>query len=159
MNLTLIIILITVGISLFAWNNPGLYTRFLMNPYQVFHQGQVYRMVTSGFIHSGYIHLGFNMFTLYFFGNAVETIFGQVLGPGATLIFVLYYVSAIIISDIPTAIKNKNNPGYNSLGASGAVSAIQQHADRLAEHRRLPADRRLLGACQGAVRNGRRSGP
>jgi membrane associated rhomboid family serine protease len=33
-------------------------------------------------------------------------------------------LSAIIVSDLTTLKKNKDNPGYNSLGASGAVSAI-----------------------------------
>jgi membrane associated rhomboid family serine protease len=34
------------------------------------------------------------------------------------------YLSAIVISDIPSLLKHKENPNYNALGASGAVSAV-----------------------------------
>jgi len=65
------------------------------------------------------------MFTFYFFGAVVEQLFSQILGPTTgSVVFILFYLSAIILSDIPVALKNRNNPGYNSLGASGAVSAM-----------------------------------
>jgi membrane associated rhomboid family serine protease len=124
MSITLIIIAATVIVSFAAWNNGNIYYGFMMNPYEIFTQHQYWRLLTSGFIHSGYVHLGFNMFTFYFFGQVVEIIFGQVLGEAGTLFFILFYLSAIVVSDIPTAIKNRKFPGYNSLGASGAVSAM-----------------------------------
>lgn len=124
LSITLIIIIVTVAISLAAFNNPNIYQKGLMNPYMVFRKNEYHRLISSGFLHGSYIHLGFNMFTLYFFGRVVEQVFGQILGNQSTLVFVLFYISAIIISDLPTAFKNKNNPGYNSLGASGAVSAM-----------------------------------
>jgi len=40
------------------------------------------------------------------------------------LYFAALYLGGIIVSDIPTQIKHRNNPGYSSLGASGGVSAI-----------------------------------
>jgi membrane associated rhomboid family serine protease len=124
MSITLIIIAVTVVVSLVAWNNGNIYYGFMMNPYEIFKQNQYWRMLTSGFIHSGYVHLGFNMFTFYFFGNVVEIIFDQVLGSSGSLIFIVFYLSAIVVSDLPTAIQNRHRPGYNTLGASGAVSAL-----------------------------------
>lgn len=124
LSITLIIIIVTVAISLAAFNNANIFQKGLMNPYMVFRKNEYYRLISSGFLHGSYIHLGFNMFTLYFFGRVVEQVFGQVLGDQSVLIFVLFYLSAIVISDLPTAFKNKSNPGYNSLGASGAVSAM-----------------------------------
>ncbi len=124
-SLTLLLIIITVIVSLYAWNNGNVYYGMMMNPYQVFGRKQYWRMISSGFIHSGYIHLGFNMFTFYFFGGIVEQLFGSILGRATgSLVFILFYLSAIILSDLPVAWRNRNNPGYNSLGASGAVSAI-----------------------------------
>lgn len=70
------------------------------------------------------MHLLFNMFSFYFFGRAVEQIFKMVFGNAGGLYFILFYVVAIVVSDLPTYLKNRNNPGYNSLGASGAVSAV-----------------------------------
>lgn len=124
MSITLIIIAVSIVISLIAWNNGNIYYGFMMNPYEIFKQKQYWRLVTSGFIHSGYMHLGFNMFTFFFFGNVVEIIFGQILGSSGTMVFILFYLSAIVISDLPTAIQNRHYPGYNSLGASGAVSSM-----------------------------------
>ena len=95
-----------------------------MNPYLVFHKKEYWRLIASGFIHGSYIHLGFNMFTFYFFGRVVEQVFGQVLGGSSTIVFVLFYLSAIVVSDLPVAFKRKNDIHYNSLGASGAVSAM-----------------------------------
>lgn len=126
MNLstTLLLIGITAVISLLAFNNTSLYTRFLMNPYMVFRKRQYWRLVTSGFIHANYMHLGFNMFTFYFFGHVVEQRFGQLFGHMGTVLYVLFYLSAIVISDLPIAWKKRDQIHYNSLGASGGVSAM-----------------------------------
>lgn len=124
MSGTLLIIIVTVAVSLYVQNKDVLY-RFVMNPYQVIHRKEYWRLITSGLIHSGLIHLGFNMFTFYFFGNVVEQIFKYILGPSTgNIIFFIFYLSAIVVSDIPSLVRNRNNPGYNSLGASGAVSAM-----------------------------------
>lgn len=124
MSISLIIIVVTVLVSFSAWNNGNIYYGFMMNPYEIFKQKQYWRLLTSGFIHSGYVHLGFNMFTFYFFGSVVEIIFNQVMGGSGGLLFIFFYLSAIVVSDLPTAIQNRKFPGYNSLGASGAVSAM-----------------------------------
>ena len=64
------------------------------------------------------------MFAFFFFGRVVESYFSQLLGGNAWIAFILFYLTAIVISDLPTIFKNRQNPGYNSLGASGAVSAV-----------------------------------
>jgi len=120
MNTTIILILVTVGISILAWNRRDLYQKWILNPYQVFHRQEYWRFITSGFLHLNYTHLFFNMFALYFFGRNVSYYFGQ-KGP---LMLILLYLLGIIISDIPTYLKHRNNPNYNSLGASGGVAAV-----------------------------------
>lgn len=124
MSYTLIIIIVTVAISAAAWNKPGMYYGWMFNPYQISKNGQLYRFVSSGFIHDGWVHLGFNMFTFYFFGRNVELIYTYVLGSSGPIVFVAMYLSAIVISDLPSFFKYKDFQGYNSLGASGGVSAM-----------------------------------
>ncbi len=124
MSYTLIIIIVTVATSVSAWNKPGMYYGWMFNPYQIARNGQVYRFLSSGFIHDGWVHLGFNMFTFYFFGRNVEQIYTYVLGPSGPTFFVVMYLLAIIVSDLPSYFKYKDFQGYNSLGASGAVSAM-----------------------------------
>ncbi|AQG82169.1 rhomboid family intramembrane serine protease [Spirosoma montaniterrae] len=124
MNITLVIILVTVGVSLAAWNNPALMSRWIMNPYQVMNRGQYYRLLTSGFLHADWGHLLFNMLSLYFFGGFIEQVFAYLFGGNGGLYLIGFYLVGIVVSDIPTLLKHRNNPSYNSLGASGGVSAI-----------------------------------
>ncbi len=125
MSITLIIIVVTVLASLYAWNNASIMQKWIMNPYAVNTRKEYYRFVTSGLIHNDYTHLFFNMLTLYFFGEAIErvykSLFGLTLG---SVLYVIFYVVAVIVSDIPTYMKHKNQPHYNSLGASGGVSGV-----------------------------------
>jgi membrane associated rhomboid family serine protease len=122
--ITFIIIGITVAASFLAWKRTELFGRLMMNPYAISHKGEYFRFVTSGLIHKDHMHLLLNMFSFYFFGLAVERVFYEVFGALGGIYFVILYVIAIVVSDLPTYLKNKDNPGYNSLGASGAVSAV-----------------------------------
>ncbi|GAB3559616.1 rhomboid family intramembrane serine protease [Spirosoma fluminis] len=124
MSVTLIIILITVGISLWAWNDYAVMDRWIMNPYRVANRGEYYRLLTSGFLHADWSHLLFNMLSLYFFGGFIEQVFGLLFGASGAIYLIGFYLVGIIVSDIPTFLKYRNSPNYNSLGASGGVSAI-----------------------------------
>ncbi|MFT7031894.1 MAG: membrane associated rhomboid family serine protease [Cyclobacteriaceae bacterium] len=124
MSITIILIIITIAISMAGWRNPVLQYKLTMNPYAVTKNGQFYRMITSGFIHNNWTHLGFNMFTFYFFGSNIEYLLSRMFGAGGSYYFIALYVIAIVVSDIPSILKYKDQPNYNSLGASGGVSAI-----------------------------------
>lgn len=124
-SVTIIIIVITVAASLYAWNKPEVMYKWIFNPYSVYTKNEYWRFVTSGLIHQDYMHLFFNMFTLYFFGSAIEYYYSSLYGSTTgILLYVGMYIVAIIISDISTYIKHRHNPAYNSLGASGGVSAV-----------------------------------
>ncbi|MES2734392.1 MAG: rhomboid family intramembrane serine protease [Bacteroidota bacterium] len=114
---TVIIIILNVVASLYAWNNQSVMQKWMMNPYSIDNRQEYWRFITSGFIHNDYTHLFFNMFTLFFFGGIVESEIGGNL-------FVILFILGIIISDIPTYLKNRKNQYYNSLGASGGVSSV-----------------------------------
>ncbi|MBS1548755.1 MAG: rhomboid family intramembrane serine protease [Bacteroidetes bacterium] len=122
-SITVILIAINVIISLIGFSNRDFMRKLIMWPYGVKRQQQYYRMVSSGFLHADYIHLFFNMFTLYFFGTNLEFIFSQ-LHLGGEAAYLLLYFMALVVSDLPSYLKHRNDPGYQSLGASGAVSAV-----------------------------------
>jgi membrane associated rhomboid family serine protease len=124
LSVTIGIIIITVGVSLYSMRQASIQYSLTMNPYMITKRGQYYRLVTSGFIHNDHMHLLFNMFTFYFFGSQLEYIFNYIFGGLGTVYFIAMYILGIIVSDIPTLLKHQNNHAYNSLGASGAVSAI-----------------------------------
>ncbi len=113
-----IIFFVTIGISLYAmYGNRSLYNKMILSPMKVVHQNQWYLLITSGFIHADLMHLFFNMISFYFFAFQLENKIG-------TENFLIIYFGALILSDISTVIKNKDNPNYRSLGASGAISAV-----------------------------------
>lgn len=122
--ITFIIIAITVITSLLAFGNRQLLSNLIFNPYVIDKRNQYYRFITAGFIHADFMHLLFNMYALYLFGGIVETAF-KVIFPGiGTLLYIVLYFSALIMSSTFPFYKHKEDPGYNALGASGAVSAV-----------------------------------
>jgi membrane associated rhomboid family serine protease len=121
MPITLIIIAITCIVSYMAFNNRRLMDDLILWPPAITRQREYHRLVTYGVVHADFNHLLFNMFTLYFFGRAMEPFFTDRLG---TFGFVLFYLGGLVFSILPTYFKNRENPAYRSLGASGAVSAV-----------------------------------
>jgi membrane associated rhomboid family serine protease len=124
MSLTLIIIVFTVIVSFYGFNNPDILNKLMHNPYKVSMNKEYYRLLSSGFIHADYMHLLLNMYGLYIFGSAVENTFDYNLGGSGKIYFLLLYILGIIISSLPDFFQKKNNAYFNSLGASGGVSSI-----------------------------------
>lgn len=118
---TIAILIATCAISFLAFKNEKLINDLILWPPAISRGKQYYRLVTYGFIHADGTHLLFNMITLFFFGSLVEQFVSSYIG---TLGFILFYLSAIVVSILPTFMQNANNPAYRSLGASGAVSAV-----------------------------------
>jgi membrane associated rhomboid family serine protease len=105
-----------------------MFAKLQFNPYQVYHRKEYFRLLSHGFIHADWMHLIVNMFVLYSFGNVVESYFKQLEAMGVIhfpiLYFTFLYLAAIVIASLTTLIKYKDNIMYNSVGASGGVSAI-----------------------------------
>jgi len=126
--MTILLIVITSAISILAFNNRDISDKLQLNPYAVVHKKEWHRILSHGFIHADWVHLFINMFVLYSFGSAVESIFDQLAAEGiiksSVLSFVILYFVSMIFATV-TSIKNhKDDPWYNSVGASGAVSAV-----------------------------------
>lgn len=121
---TILIIAITGFVSFSAFSNYSLIDRFIFYPPEI-KRKQWYRFITSGFVHADWGHLIFNMFSLYLFGQAIETVFKEVFGvPEGIVLYVLLYLTGLVFSILPTYFKEKENDMYRCLGASGAVSSI-----------------------------------
>ncbi|MCC4592888.1 rhomboid family intramembrane serine protease [Xanthomonas campestris pv. cannae] len=118
----LILIVLTVLVSWAAFNNRRLLDRLILWPPAIDRHKQYDRLVTYGFIHADFPHLLFNMVTLYFFGGPIEVLMER--HTGNMLVYPLFYLSALVVSILPSYLKNQKNPNYMSLGASGAVSAV-----------------------------------
>lgn len=124
-SLTLILIIMTGLISYQAFARPDMKARLMFYPVQMKANGEWYRFITYGFIHADWQHLLVNMFVLYMFGEYLESamlsIFGGSLG---RLMYLLLYLSAIVVSSVPSYFRQQDNRGYAAVGASGATSAL-----------------------------------
>ena len=125
MSITLVIIIITVLVSIQGFSRIAIVEKLKHHPYSEVRNGEWYRLLTSGFVHGGWVHLLINMFVLYSFGAHIEQVFAGIWGTTLGLImYLVMYLAAIIAGDLPTLARHKDNPAYASIGASGAVSAV-----------------------------------
>ncbi|GHB96495.1 rhomboid family intramembrane serine protease [Thermomonas carbonis] len=121
LSLTIVIVALTVLVSWRAFNDRALLERMILWPPALERHKQYDRLLGYGFVHADWMHLIFNMITLWSFGTAVERVFSEMITPVG---YVLFYLSAIVVSILPTYITHRNDPNYRSLGASGGVSAV-----------------------------------
>ncbi len=120
--ITYLILGITVVVSFICFGNQTLAMKLALSPYQVIHRKEWYRVITHGFVHADMIHLLVNMFTFWSFGIYMEQYY-QYVGLGKWGFLLLYFGGMIFSSSFDLA-KQKDNPYYLSIGASGAVSAV-----------------------------------
>jgi membrane associated rhomboid family serine protease len=124
-NLIIILLIIPIIItSLKALKDQSIFNKLLFNAYRIKHFKEWYRFFSHGLVHADYMHLGFNMYVLWIFGDIVMTFFSIYFGALANLAFLGLFIPALIISSMGSYFKHKDNPHYNAVGASGAVSAI-----------------------------------
>jgi membrane associated rhomboid family serine protease len=111
------ILVLTVVTSLIAWQYEDLFRLFALNPWTLVRERRYYTLLTSGLIHADVGHLFMNMFSFYFFAFPVERLMGDWQ-------FLALYAASLVLSDISTVVKQKDNPDYFCVGASGAVTAV-----------------------------------
>lgn len=124
MSVTLLLLAATSIVSLIAFSNRVWIEKLVFNPYIIEQRGQWYRFLTSGMIHADMLHLLINMLVLYSFGGMTEYYYDMVFGEQSTYYFLCLYFGGMAIAVLPSFNKHRSNPGYNALGASGAVSAV-----------------------------------
>ena len=109
--------LIIINLVVFLLFPPQVENVFALTP-QVFKNLCLYQIVTTMFIHAGFSHLFFNMFSLYIFGSLSAPILGRKHFLG------LYFFSGILgnllwlISALPS------NSHTMLVGASGAIMGV-----------------------------------
>jgi len=111
----LVLIVVISGIGLMS--APRVIEMNLLRPYRVARGREYFTVITCGFVHADFGHLLFNSLTLFFFGPGLERLMG-------TTKFVALYFIGLVVSSLGTVFKQKNNPEYASLGASGAILSV-----------------------------------
>lgn len=113
---TLAIIGITVLISIKGFNDRVFFSKYLFNIGAI-RNGEQIRMISSGFLHSDFSHLLFNMLTLYFFADVV------IFQLGVPKFLVLYFAS-LLAGNLLSFYFHKDEYHYSAIGASGAVMGV-----------------------------------
>ncbi|MDB5012633.1 MAG: peptidase [Daejeonella sp.] len=119
-----IIFIFTIVSSLYAFSNPEVFGKLMLHPYSVSRGRRIYSVITSGLIHKDWGHLIMNMLSYFFFAFKLEATFVQFNPKWGHIQFAFLYIISLILSDISSIIKHKEDSWYNSLGASGAVCAV-----------------------------------
>ncbi len=112
----LVIIVINVLVSI-----KGMDSQYFFEKYK-FQVGPIvnkdyFRMLSSGFLHVDYMHLLFNMLTLYFFAPIVIESYGRNE-------FIGMYLLSLLAGNALSYYMHRNDFFYSAVGASGAVSGI-----------------------------------
>ncbi len=76
-----------------------------------------YRLISSGFLHGGWLHFGFNMICLLSFGEVAEYLFGP-------LVFLIFYFVCMLGGSFLALWIHRDHGDYRALGASGAISGV-----------------------------------
>ena len=114
------IAILIIGLNIF-FSYKGFRDRIFFNKYKFspicIKRGEKIRYISSGFLHVDTTHLIVNMFTLYFFVDAVIFRVGEIN-------FLIIYLTSLIFGNWLTYRFNSNNINYSAVGASGAVMGI-----------------------------------
>lgn len=124
MTVTILIVIITVLVSIFAFSNRELFRRLAFNAYDIKHFKNSYRFVSYALIHGDWMHLLINMMVLFSFGRVVESYYEFHFGSKGILYYLLLYIGGTALSTLPSYGKYKDDYSYTAVGASGAVSAV-----------------------------------
>ena len=112
----LLIILANVLVSMKGFKDYSFLDKFKFQVSRVLGDEKI-RILTSGFLHVDWMHLGFNMYALYLFGNIVAVKFG-------ISSFIIIYFGSLVAGNLYTLYYHQKEPYYSAVGASGAVSGI-----------------------------------
>lgn len=114
---TLVLVLITVAFSYKGFTNKLFQESYAFDVDRILVNKDYIRLISSGFLHNGWLHLIFNMLVLFAFGGILEPLVGGIQ------LLLIYFVS-LIGGNLLALLIHKHHGDYTSVGASGAVNGI-----------------------------------
>lgn len=115
--MTIALVIILIAATWLTLRNERLFDKYLFRVDDILIHREFYRMISAGFLHVDWLHLGFNAFSLYFFGRAVEAEL-------PLLQYVLLFLGSIIGGNLLALFIHREHGDYSAVGASGGISGI-----------------------------------
>lgn len=115
--ITLLLIILNFIVSFIGFRNYPFFERYKMEVEKVLVYKDYKRVITSGFLHIGWVHLILNVISLWAFGGVLESF----LGP---LPFLLLYFVSLVGGEALSLFVNRHNGTHSSVGASGAIGGV-----------------------------------
>lgn len=117
-HIPLLIIILTAISSYIGFNNRDFFDRYKFNIGAILGKSKQWdRLITSASLHGDYMHLIFNMMTLYFFSDIVLSVFGLWK-------YLAIYFLSIIGGGLLSLWIHRKDYYYSAIGASGGVVGI-----------------------------------
>ncbi|WP_185817101.1 rhomboid family protein [Hymenobacter metallilatus] len=111
------LVLLTCYVTYKGLHEPGYMARYAFEVGPIRYRQQYQRLLSSGFLHVSWWHLGFNMLTLWCFGGALEHLAGMQN-------FLTLYFSSLLGGNLFSLWLHRHEARYSAVGASGAVSGL-----------------------------------
>ncbi len=106
-----------VVIHFAALGDESMLDRWCLSSYSVKHRRQWYRLISAGFVHSGWLHLALNCLGIWYFGTLVEDLVGPFL-------MVVFFLFSVIGGSVYSMRLRRFDHDYQAVGASGGVMGL-----------------------------------
>lgn len=112
-----IIIILTCLFSYKGFMDTRFFDHYIFQVDKILVGKEYRRMISSGFLHADWIHLAFNMSSLYAFSASLEDDLG-------TLNYILIYFASLLGGSLFSLFVHRHHGDYSAIGASGAVCGV-----------------------------------
>ncbi len=113
----IIIILLNLLFSYKGFKDSVFFDQYLFRVEEILSKKEYKRLLSSGFLHGSWVHLGFNMMSFSAFCGQVENTLG-------VPIFILIYGISLVGGNLFALLLHRNDGEYSAIGASGAVCGV-----------------------------------
>jgi membrane associated rhomboid family serine protease len=121
---TMLLLVANVVYSYIGFTRPGFLDQHKFQVDGILRRKEYLRILTGSFLHGGWVHLIFNMLSLYYVGRALELYYGFVYGDLGFLVYLGLYGCSMVGGDALALLMHRNDGNYSAVGASGAISGL-----------------------------------
>ncbi len=113
------LIIVNFLVSIVGFQRTDIFEKYKFDLQKIQESKEYYRLATAGFLHVNWMHLIFNMISLWYFTGAILSI-----GKFGEWLFIIVYVFSLFSGSLLSLFIHRNKSQYTAVGASGAVAGV-----------------------------------